>query len=1000
MTSTNISMALSSGHPLSGERVLRIPPANSNTNTNKVKVFNGTTRIATWNVRSLFMAGKLANVDAEMSRLQIKILGLSEVRWPGSGKQDTENGVIYYSGGDGPGHQYGVAIMIAAELSKSVLDFIPLGERVMLLKLNTSRRTMNIIQAYAPTNDRSDDLVEDFYNTLGEAMTLTKKGEITVVLGDFNAKLGSVAEEGVTGEYGLGERNSRGDRLVQFCIEHDLCVANTLFKNHPRRLYTWCSPADRCDHLVRNQIDFVLLKREFRKCIKSTKTYPGADINSDHNPVVMDMRIRRFVKNKFMSQPKRIDVRRLDNPIIRAQISQSLESRISTTESNESNSMETLWEHLSHTLTTTQETDIGFVTSNKKQQWMTDEILLLMNERRQQKTKNNRKYRELNKIIRRKCGEAKEAWLRDKCKEIEDYQSKYDLFNVHKSIKQLTGRQHKKCTGILRDSNGKILVGADQRMSQWQKYVEDLFNDVRSETPPLPEEIINEDAPQITKDEVRHAIHAQKNGKAVGPDGIHAETLKLISSEDGEGLSLLTSLFNMIYRTGKIPSVWLKSTFVTLPKRSNAARCDDYRVISLMSHVLKTFLRVIHTRIYRKCEGPIGRTQFGFRNGMGTREALFSLNVLTQRCRDMNVNVFTCFIDYRKAFDCVSHEKLIRILKSTGIDAQDLRIISELYWHQTATINSEGHSSEEIAIRRGVRQGCVLSPILFNLYSEAIFAEALENTNIGIKINGNIINNLRYADDTVLLAGSLQELQLLVDHVVQHSERYGLYMNGSKTKLLVYSKAPIKADLMLHGAAVQQVTSLKYLGTTVNQNNDIKTEIKSRIEQARRTLTSMKVFLANRDLDLALRTRLLRCCVFPVLLYGCESWTLDPGMERRIDAFEMYAYRRMLRVSWTEHKTNVHILQMMKKDKELLLTIKERKIQYLGHVMRGSRYEILRLIIEGKIDGKRSVGRRQNSWLKDLRRWLGRSSTEIFRAAVSRTILVNWIANLRRETAS
>ena len=155
----------------------------------------------------------------------------------------------------------------------------------------------------------------------------------------------------------------------------------------------------------------------------------------------------------------------------------------------------------------------------------------------------------------------------------------------------------------------------------------------------------------------------------------------------------------------------------------------------------------------------------------------------------------------------------------------------------------------------------------------------------------------------------------------------------------------------------------------------------------------------RRDLDLSLKIRMLRCYVFPILLYGCECWTLNPLLEKRIEAFEMYLYRRILRISWIERVRNIEVLDKMHKNKELMSTIKERKLRYIGHLMRGDRYEILRLIIEGKIQGKRSVGRRQNSWLKDLRRWLGKTSAEIFRAAFSHVTIANWIANLRRETA-
>ena len=473
-----------------------------------------------------------------------------------------------------------------------------------------------------------------------------------------------------------------------------------------------------------------------------------------------------------------------------------------------------------------------------------------------------------------------------------------------------------------------------------------------------------------------------------------------MTQQEGAGLKLLTALFNNIYRAGKIPADWLKSVFVTLPKKTNATNCDDYRMISLMSHVLKTFLRIIHTRIYTKCEREIDPVQFGFRNGLGTREALFSLNVLTQRCRDMNVDVYACFVDYRKAFDCVSHRKMAEILKNTGVDAEDLCIITNIYWHQTAQVRVDGLTSEQVAIRKGVRQGCVLSPLLFNIYSEAIFKEALENIDTGIRINGKLLSNIRYADDTVVIANNPQNLQRAMNLIVEHSQRFGLCVNVNKTKSMVFSKQAVEAVIRINNQPVEQVHSFRYLGATVNDQIDPKIEIKSRIEQARGTFIGMRDLFVNRGLTLQLRMRLLRCYVFPVLTYGCESWTFNPEMERRIDAFEMYLYRRILRISWMERRTNIDVLNTMGKSRELMRTIKERKLQYIGHIMRGKKYEILRLIIEGKVQGKRSVGRRQNSWLKDLRRWFGRTSTEIFRAAVSKTIIANWIANLRLETAS
>jgi ribosomal 50S subunit-associated protein YjgA (DUF615 family) len=107
----------------------------------------------------------------------------------------------------------------------------------------------------------------------------------------------------------------------------------------------------------------------------------------------------------------------------------------------------------------------------------------------------------------------------------------------------------------------------------------------------------------------------------------------------------------------------------------------------------------------------------------------------------------------------------------------------------------------------------------------------------------------------------------------------------------------------------------------------------------------------------------------------------------------MYLYRRILCISWIQKVSNIEVLARMRKEKELLVTVKKKKLQYLGHILRGRKYEILRVILEGKISGKRSIGRRQNSWLKDLRRWCGCNTAELFRKAALKIQMALWIAN-------
>ncbi|GFO36610.1 retrovirus-related pol polyprotein line-1 [Plakobranchus ocellatus] len=148
---------------------------------------------------------------------------------------------------------------------------------------------------------------------------------------------------------------------------------------------------------------------------------------------------------------------------------------------------------------------------------------------------------------------------------------------------------------------------------------------------------------------------------------------------------------------------------------------------------------------------------FGIMPDKGTRNAIFTLSILVERCNEMQKDLHLCFFDYSKAFDKVRHVELFRMLEKLDIDGKDLRVIRNFYWDQTASVRFEGEHGDFKPIKRGVRQGCVMSPHLFDLYSEII----LWNFDgiSGFKINGENLGNLRYADDTVLKAESGEQLQ-------------------------------------------------------------------------------------------------------------------------------------------------------------------------------------------------------------------------------------------------
>ena len=235
--------------------------------------------------------------------------------------------------------------------------------------------------------------------------------------------------------------------------------------------------------------------------------------------------------------------------------------------------------------------------------------------------------------------------------------------------------------------------------------------------------------------------------------------------------------------------------------------------------------------------------------------------MLMERCIEVQKDLYICFIDYFKAFDKVKHEKLFEMLNQLDIDGKDLRVLRNLYWDQTAAVRVGGELSEYTNIKRGVRQGCVMSPDLFNLYSEVILRN-LDGSE-GLKANGENLNNLRYADDTSLLAGSEEDLQRLLNIVVEESEKLGLSLNVKKTECMVVSKKKNNPECKLFskGEQIRQVQKFKYLGYTLTSDGKCRTEINKRIAIAKASFQKMSTILKNRNISFSTKLKVLKTYV-------------------------------------------------------------------------------------------------------------------------------------------
>ena len=257
----------------------------------------------------------------------------------------------------------------------------------------------------------------------------------------------------------------------------------------------------------------------------------------------------------------------------------------------------------------------------------------------------------------------------------------------------------------------------------------------------------------------------------------------------------------------------------------------------------KVVLKILQARLQQYVNHELPDVQTGSRKGRGTRDQITNINWIMETAREFQKNIYFCFIDYAKAFDCVDHNKLWKILREMGIPDHLTCLLKNLYADQEATIRTGHGTTDWFQIGKGVCQGCILSPCLFNLYAKYIMRNAgLEEAQAGIKIARRNINHLRYADGTTLMAESEEELKSLL--MKEEREKVGLKFNIQKTKIM--ASDPI-ISWQTDGETVETMTDFIFLGSKITADGDCSHEIKRRLFLGRKVMTNLDSIFKSKE---------------------------------------------------------------------------------------------------------------------------------------------------------
>ena len=525
-------------------------------------------------------------------------------------------------------------------------------------------------------------------------------------------------------------------------------------------------------------------------------------------------------------------------------------------------------------------------------------------------------------------------------------------------------------------------------MARWTEYCDDLYNYQINPTFDISGQKFNSCGDEgdfnILPEEVEKAIDQLKKGKSPGADNIPAE---LIQHCGPELITVLTSICQRIWKNKEWPKSWTRSLIIPLPKKGNLRACSNYRTISLISHASKIMLRIILNRLRNKSESLLAEEQAGFRPGRSTVQQIFNLQVLAEKYLHHQSDLHHNFIDFKKAFDHVWHQGLWQVLRDYNFDENLVQVIEALYADSSSAVLLQNRTGVFFNNTVGVRQGCLLSPALFNIFLERIMQEALEGHEPTVSIGGRPICNLRFADDIDLIAGNHNELQELTQRLEKAAGAFGMEVSTEKSKIMVTSKTPTQHPaIKMNNSCLEEVKTFKYLGSTVSSDGKSLSDIKSRIALATAALSNLAVLWSNRRISFRVKFKLYNSLVLSVLLYGSESWTLVAETERRLQAFEMKCFRRLLGISYREHKTNEFVCQQILacvgKYQLLLPTIKRRKFCWFGHVVRNK--SLSKTILQGYTEGSRSRGRQRRLWVDNLKDWSGKSVDYLTRLAENR----------------
>ena len=960
---------------------------------------------------------KRKEIEQLFGERKLDILALSETKVKGKGEEwfgavkGVKSGVS-----EGRGRE-GVCILMRDDMWECVVECKEVNSRCMWVRMKMGREKWVVVAVYGPGSEHDEEVRVAFWEELNECLSEFGVEERVIVLGDMNAKVGNVAIDGVIGPWGVDEINLNGRLMIDVCIERELVIGNTWFNKRDIHKYTWESTRGN-----KSLIDFILIEESVKQRLLDVKVlkYAGAGIGSDHYLVEGVVKMGEgFGRGGRVSVRKEVvKVSELGREECEREYRVGLGERWRVQRVEEEGSVEEEWSAFKDAVygCAKEVCGVRLLGGNRVKRgcnWWNDEAKRLVKWKKAVFEKFLRgrdrndllAYKEVRNLVKRRIREIQreenERWgerVSMKYKE-----NKKMFWKEINDIKK--GRIH--LSGNIKDRNGSMLTGKKEVEDRWKEYFEDLLNvrmgnecnitalgrhGIGSERVDVDEDISDE--------EVRVAIGRMKSGKSAGLDGVCVEMLK----KGGEVIvEWMVRLFRICMSKGEVPDDWKRACIVPLYKgKGEKSECKNYRGISLLSVPGKVYGRVLIERVGKRTDGQLGEEQCGFRRGRGCVDQIFTVKNVCEKYLEKGKELYVAFMDLEKAYDRIDREALWKVLQIYGVGGKLLNAVKSFYAGSRACVRVGREEGGWFSVDVGLRQGCVMSPGLFNVYMDGLLRElktrVLERGAEMIGEGDEVWNlvMLLFADDAALLADTLEKLRRLVEEYGNVCERRGLCVNVGKSKVMRCNREGLHGgmEVYLNGEKLEEVECFRYLGADVAVDGRMTTEVNHRVGEGLKVFGALKSVWKERSVGMKAKMGMYEGVVVPSMLYACETWGLSEQERKRVEVADMRCLRAMCGLRLMDRVRNTEIRERCGDRKSVLERADEGVLKWFGHLERMNEDRLVKKVYTSEVGGTRGVGRPRFRWKDGVKKVLhnrGLGVQEAKRRAVDRVEWANFM---------